>query len=364
MGCASCKERVRIYIKELKAKRKNWHWLKSWRCLRRLLRKWNNEAYIEDILNLGNDPNSIEIKSFGNENLEKNLFLIEVHGVMGLGGYMRHTLHALFEAEKLGFVPIVYYADSCPCKEFFANDEFDNPFEYYFQQTSSLSLSDVYRSGRVFLFKPPHLYRIERELGNLNPDLPGGYCVDDAYLQKMSGIVKKYLHLNDSVGKKLDKDREELFKKVVWMDQVLGIHIRGTDFLLHWKNHPNCVLPEDYFLAIDDALARGFSYLFLATDDRRYVECFEKRYGSKVLYYQDTYRSDGVCNIAFEESRQAGDSYRKGLEVLRDMYTLAHVGGLIAGLSQVSIIARILCLSVGREYRYIKILDNGLYRGH
>ena len=68
--------------------------------MRRLLWKWNDEAYIENILDLGNDPNSIEIKSFGNENLEKNLFLIEVHGVMGLGGYMRHTLHALFEAEN------------------------------------------------------------------------------------------------------------------------------------------------------------------------------------------------------------------------------------------------------------------------
>lgn len=332
-------------------------------CLRRLLWKWRDNDYLEAVLKVGYDPNTMEIKVFGDDNLEKNIYFIKVSGTMGLAGYLRHTLHALFEAEKLGFTPVVYYTDECPCKESADLDGISNPFEYYFKPVSALSVRDVYRSGRVFLFNPHHLRRIERELGNLNPDLPAGYNIEDEYMEKMSFLVKKYIHLNDRVERDMKNNRGELFQHVNNMEQVLGIHIRGTDYALHWKNHPNIVTPQDYFPVVDEALSQGFSYLFLATDDKRYIDCFENRYGSKVLYYRHTYRSDGACNIAFEKNPEDRSAYNRGLDVLRDMYTLAHSGGLIAGLSQVSIIARILCLSMERQYRYIKVLDNGVYRG-
>lgn len=350
-------ERLRAYVHKLISDKK------GLLCLQRLLWRWRDDDYLEAVLKAGYDPNTMEMRTFGNDNLEKNIYFIEINGEMGLGGYLRHTLHALFEAEKLGFVPVVRYADNCPCKEIVKINGTDNPFEYYFNQTSSVSVEEVYRSSRVFLFKVQHLWRIERELGNLNPDLPAGYHVEEAYLKRMALLVKKYIRLNCVVEKKLKEDEEELFRDVHDMGRVLGIHIRGTDFALQWKNHPNIVSHEDYFIAVDKALSQGFSHIFLATDDSRYVERFEERYGSKLLYYKEVYRSDGICNIAFENRARDSSPYDKGMDVLRDMYALARCGGLIAGLSQVSIMARILSLSMERHYTYLDVLNNGIYKG-
>ena len=329
--------------------------------LRRFISRWRNDVYMEAVSRVEYDPNMIEVKAYGDENSDVNIYFIQIEGGMGLAGYLRHTLHALFEAEKLGFVPVVKYADECPCKEKEEINGTDNPFEYYFEQVGGLTIADVHRSSRVFLYVPPHMIRIERELGDLNPELAVGYNVTDDYMMKLSDVMKKYIHLNRTVETILKKDREELFHHVD-MDQVLAIHIRGTDFALQWNHHPNPVTPEDYFPAVDEALSQGFTYLFLATDDSSYTEKFEKRYGKKILYYKNIYRSDGTCNIAFEKVDQDRSRYDRGVDVLKDIYTLARCGGLIAGLSQVSIMARIICLSLEREYRYVKILNNGIYK--
>ena len=68
------------------------------------------------------------------------------------------------------------------------------------------------------------------------------------------------------------------------------------------------------------------------------------------------------ARIAFEKVDQDRSRYDRGVDVLKDIYTLARCGGLIAGLSQVSIMARIICLSLEREYRYVKILNTGIYK--
>ncbi len=330
--------------------------------LRRFLSRWRNDEYMDAISRISYDPNMIEVKAYGDENPNVNIYFIQIEGGMGLGGYLRHTLHTLYEADKLGFAPVIKYADECPCKEKEPVNGTDNPFEYYFEQVGPFSIADVYRSRRVFLYVPPHIMRIERDLGDLNPELAVGYNVTDEYLRTVSLIMKKYIRLKDTIKRILKSDKEKVFHGVDSMDQVLGIHIRGTDFALHWKNHPNLITPENYFAVIDEALSQGVSYLFLATDDSRYIEQFEARYGTKLLYYKNTYRSDGTCNIAFEKNDRNKSRYLRGVDVLRDMYTLAECGGLIAGLSQVSIMARIMCLSMDREYRYIKILNNGIYR--
>ena len=49
-----------------------------------------------------------------------------------------------------------------------------------------------------------------------------------------------------------------------------------------------------------------------------------------------------------------------GVEVLRDMYSMAECDGLVAGLSQVSYAARIQKKSMGSEYEDLVILNKGI----
>ena len=56
--------------------------------------------------------------------------------------------------------------------------------------------------------------------------------------------------------------------------------------------------------------------------------------------------------------------YKLGLEVLRDVYTLASCDGLICGLSHVSCAARYIKSAKGEMFEDIKILDSGMNKQH
>lgn len=193
-------------------------------------------------------------------------------------------------------------------------------------------------------------------------DMVVGYKnINDNYLKTMGMIVKKYIALNEYSKNYIQKSIKNIFSDDCDFNKILAVHVRGTDFSLHWNNHPNIVQVEDFFIAIDEAIVKGnFDYIFLATDDSKRLELFKKKYGSKLKYFEDVHRSDGEINVSFEKYDRVHNNYFNGLEVLRDIYTMAYCGGLIAGLSQVSICSRIVNRSLDEQFKYEKIIDKGI----
>ena len=126
------------------------------------------------------------------------------------------------------------------------------------------------------------------------------------------------------------------------------------------------VTVEDFFSAIDEVLGKegGFDHIFLATDDNTRLEAFKARYGERLSYYEDVHRGEGTRLAILDALDRENTHYLDGLEALRDMYTLAACDGLIAGLSQISISARIRRLADHGPFEYMKILDKGLYRSN
>lgn len=350
-----CKKRIRDKVKVILQEHKRIA------CLLHFIRYGRDEAYLDSILKINHDPNVLELREYGSANADKNIFYIEFGGETGIGGTLRTTLHALYEADRLGFTPVVYYKSKYLSMTSSLHGV-ENAFGYYFCQVSDISVEEVLRSQRVFLFRPAHLERIERDLGNLNPELVVGYRVTDDYLKTMANVMHKYIRFNEETERYFEKSMGKLFQTRSHLDRVLAVHIRGTDFALHWNNHPNMLMPEDYFSEIDVLLEREFEYIFLATDDSRRLESFLKRYDKKVLYYEDTYRSSGNINIIHEKNVRENAPFLNGLEALRDMYTLSRCGGFLSGCSQISIMARILRLSTGRDFSYVKTLDQGIYK--
>ena len=98
----------------------------------------------------------------------------------------------------------------------------------------------------------------------------------------------------------------------------------------------------------------------MATDDKKTVEQFQMAFGDKLVYYKDVVRSDGDETVMKSQSQRENHHYLLGLEVLRDMLTLAACDGLAAGLSQVSYSARIQKKSMGQEYRDLVVLNKGI----
>lgn len=314
--------------------------------LQRCWRYREDEDFVAQVMRANRDPYVMRMHVFGDKNPARNIFLIDVDGAnfVGFGGYLRQALLGLYEADRLGFCPVVRYRpDRCLYAEPGGVNGTRNPFEYYFEPVSDISVEEAYESRRVFLFAPAHQIRIEEDLGDLNPGMPCGYNVNDAYLEQMAAIYRKYLRLNASIRRKIEADMRSLGFSDRQERRILGVHIRGTDFALGWHKHPNMVETDDFLAAIDHRLAcESFDAIFLATDDRRRLETMRARYGDRLLYYPDTFRGEGLRSVAYEVNDRPHNRYLNGMEVLRDMVTLAACDGLVCGLSQVAIIARIM----------------------
>lgn len=332
-------------------------------CLLRILKNFNNIEFFKQIDLINKDPNNLRMLDFGEKNKDKNILLITRSSPnMGMGGFLRQTLYGLYDAEKLGFVPVVHYK-KCPYRDKSYDEDIKNPFEYYFEQPDKISLDETYNSSRVFLFEGIHLSRINKEFGRLVGDVVADYVVNDEWLKILGQIARKYLLLNQKTKLFIKKSIIENFPNDWESEKVLAIHVRGTDFALNWENHPNIVNVEDFFSSVDIALEKGqFKYIFLATDDSSRLELFKQRYGDRLLYFTDVHRSSGTINVALEKNDRKHNNYLNGLEVIRDMYTLARCHGLIAGLSQVSICTRIINYSLDEQFSYVKILDKGIYK--
>lgn len=137
--------------------------------------------------------------------------------------------------------------------------------------------------------------------------------------------------------------------------------MRGADFKRHYKNHPNMVSTDEYLSAVDTAMnENAFEQIFLATDDLEAIEVFKSKYGDKVVFYNDVIRTDGDETVMKSTSERENHHYKLGLEVLRDMYTLSYCDGIIAGLSNVSIFARIVKLSRGSDFEFMNYLNKGI----
>lgn len=313
-----------------------------------------------------NRENILKYNNFGPLNNEKIIYFISINqGAIGFGAYFRWTLHALYDADSLKAYPVVYFGDKCPYRENVNIVGTDNPFEYYFEQPAKIKVEEVLKSNKVISFMGPNLYRIDKSLGIMkdSSDLPVGYKnISDKYIITLGDVVQKYIKLNNKSIEFISKSQKKIFRDNIDLKTVLAVHVRGTDFALHWDKHPNIVGIEDYFKVIDEAIEKHhFKYIFLATDDIVRLNIFKDKYNEKLLYFEDVNRTSEQVNVSFVRNDREKNRYLNGLECLRDMYTMAKCGGFIAGLSQVSISVRIINRSSENIFLYEKIIDKGVY---
>lgn len=318
------------------------------------IRHFNDEAFINKVLFADKNPYNVEFREFGEENPDKIILLIP--NLVCLDGFcaeLRNTLKLLAYADRYGFTPYVYYGKDYLYSEDKLLNGIDNPFEYYFEQTSCISYESVMRSSNVILADAKHAQMIDLICGIK----PHSYEMNEKNINSLGEVYKKYIRINSFSMQKINEDYEELLEGNV---RVLGVHHRGTDYKKIYKYHPKYVTVEEKIEEIEQVQEK-YDRIFLATDDQEAIEVFQKRFGSKVCYYGDVYRGDGNTSVAFSNDKRVNHKYLLGLEVLRDVYTLARCEGLIAGISQVAYCARIMKRAMGTEFSYLKILDKGVY---
>lgn len=319
-----------------------------------VLRNYKNKDKCRDAAN----RNGFVLKchSNGNANRDKCIYHICFgEPEFGFFALFRTTLKYLAYADRFGFCPIVEWSRPIPYAEKEAVLGTNNPFEYYFDQPTEISLEEVGVSYNVFESEEVHV--VDSFLNREIPDGENGYIMSEQFIDYLAAIAHKYIRLNAWTSGYIKEQVEKITKG----KKTLGVHVRGSDFKLGYNNHPIIVLVEDYIDSAKELLQKGdYEQIFLATDDMTALDKFKKFFSEKLVYYTDVTRTDGEVSVAFSQSERKNHHYLLGLEVLRDMYSLASCDGLVAGISQVSNCARIMRKSWGNEYKDMKILDKGI----
>jgi hypothetical protein len=325
----------------------------TWKYIKRVVKKINNDDFKRFVLELDTNPYLVEFKKLGDKLPEKNVLIIK-NDDSGHGFFAeyRMTLNYIAFADRYHFEPYVLYDKSYRYAETGHILGTDNPFEYYYEQPSKLAKSDVLEAHNVVFARNAH--------GDMAESLNEKCCsyeISEEYISYMADITQKYIRLNATTKRYLENE----IQKILGNTKVLGIHYRGTDFKQNYNNHPVAVTVEKEIEIAKDLLQKySFDKVFLATDDMQAIQRFSEAFGDKLVYYDDVYRGSNDVSVAFSNDSRENHHYHLGLEVLRDMYTLAACDGLIAGMSQVSNIARITKRATGHDYQVVNIINQGI----
>lgn len=326
----------------------------------KFLHNMKNHTFRSQLLSIGIDPCVLCIKRYGELNKGKIIYYIYSNSnLRGFFSLYLLVLDGLYFADEFGLVPVVEFGRDTLYHEKAAVNGSENGFEYYFMPVSDIPYGDVKKSRNVVKMESLH-----RKLGNEKFSMTIGHTLnnkinesENEYLVSRAELARKYIKLKPPVASYITDGIKELGGD---FRNILGVHVRGTDFGKGYRGHAVMINDEDYLELAKKELGGGhFDRVFLATDQETTIEKFRKVFGHKLLVYQDAFHSTNGEAVHFSKVSREHHQYRLGLEVLRDVYTLAACDGLIAGLSNVSIAARIIKLSKNEEFLLTDILDKG-----
>lgn len=299
------------------------------------------------------EASTMIVHHLGNKEPDKLVAGISI-GAYGAGlmSNLRYTLLCLNWGEILGAIPTVMWSRE---KSMYYDKGMDsitnNVFEYYFNPVSKIKYESLNNYANV-LFVP-----FWGLFGNYEDLKQNRWFYNEQILARCAYVYNKYIKLNDMTRSYIDEQIANLFKHA---KRVIGVHVRGTDYALKMKNHPVMIQPKEHVEKVKELLKIGeYDKIFLATDDAGVIELFNNEFQNKLIYYTDTIRSDSIIGVHSTTNNRTLHHYRLGLEVLRDVYTLAQCDALVCGLSNVPYAARYLKMSMDKEYDNIIVLDHG-----
>ncbi len=277
---------------------------------------------------------------------------LDVDTICGLFWYVRVVLEMLYYCDCMGFVPQIQWSKSLYYDESITNT--NNPFEYYFKQPKAISDDELL--GRPTVIYAPGKSLLVRKFIGAESDL---YIGSDQYVDALSTVAKKSFFFNSETKAVI----ENFINKYSIDDESLGVHARGTDFRNHYYGHPVFIEPAEYFEYVDHAISEyGFKKVFLATDDQRILDEFLAHYSHIPIMYSTEVRrglgNQGIHTNSFSDSSVS--KYAEGLTALCDMEALASCGGLISGVSNLPLIARIMRKRNNKSYIYDKVIYKGI----
>lgn len=249
--------------------------------------------------------------------------------------------HVAF-AEKMGYIPVVdmenyptLYSEGEPV------DGTNNAWNYYFENIGNVGLDEVYASGRYVVGKDKYLTKYAEKYSMFPYRYPSERMI--AYY---APIIKKNLRIKESL---VNEYKREWIEKTSGSNNILGIHIRGTD-MKNNLGHPMPAPVSEYIRRTHEMLEKhpDINRIFLATDENEIKEAYEQEFegSAATLFMNEAFRAwdDGhVKKTGLHEMKldnpRPHHKYLLGKEVLRDAWFLSRCQYLLCGHSNITNVA-------------------------
>lgn len=255
----------------------------------------------------------VYVRRFGERNPDRTFYVIW-RDRLGSGFFSNLTqvISHLILAENHGWIPVVDYQNFRTIyQERSPVNGTANAWEYYFKPLSPYSLEEVYSSRNV-LFAD----------GTACPPFP---CRSN---REYRSILKRYIHLQDSVAKEFSE-----FRKMLENTFVLGIHFRGKE-MNTTPGHPFAPTVRQMTTWTDRILENHpVEKIFFSSEEKDYLDLFVKRYGKRLLFLP-VFRASKVN--AYNLNPRPLHRHLLGKEALLDSLMLSCCDILLCGKSGIT----------------------------
>lgn len=294
---------------------------------------WHKEDFRKFVLEGYHNPGFLELESHGSMYPGQIIYCIDAFGCqVGFFAEFLYALIRLYFAADRGFIPYIYWG---PDFLYYENDGIDNEknaFLHYFTPVSEVT--GVENAAYVLKAADHHIHDVQEKLKT------HGYAVSNEYMDALSNMTKKYIRYNERTLLYLENG----YNILIGDKRALAVHFRGTDYRRQYNNHPVFVTLEQEIEKVREVFdSKGYEVIFLATDEQEAVEHFKREFGEKVRVFEDVWRAEGGDeSVAYSQANRKNHHYLLGREVVRDQYMLTRCDGLICGISNLTLSARIM----------------------
>lgn len=234
--------------------------------------------------------------SLGVKNPDKTILLIEFSGKnAGMGDIVISAQQYIRLAFQRGWYPVVNLTE----ENQYISHIGDNMWDYYFLQPTEISVEEALRSKNVIRGSENHF--------GVLPWLANPLC-------NMNDALKEKVYLNKDT---LTSFEANMPKEIFSSKKMLAVIARGTDLAkcTHLQIDIQRVIDE-----VRETFVCGYDYIFLATEDEKYLRLFQDAFRDKLLfidqkrishdYEADEYRYVAeLLDVKKEDRKEWGSKY-------------------------------------------------------
>ena len=227
----------------------------------------------------------------------------------------------------------------------------ENSWEYYFEQPFRIGLEEAYSAENIVLCK--------ENRGYIPSDRLALYDDKSSLLSSWRELVKQgLLKVKPEFMAEAQEEYNKLFAPT---DRVLGVKLRGTDYVAQRPHgHP---IPPPIPLAVETIRTKleewNCNKIFLATEDKAILEAVKEAFGDLVITYDRQYVDYVSPKIYVSQHRidRPNDYFLQGKEYLIEMLLLTMCNSFVTIMASDS--AGVMVLA--EHFDNVFVFDLGRY---